>query len=129
MTTNKGVAAAWSRRNLLQAGLAAAAGIAAPALAAEAAAVDLAGLSREVRGRFLTSAAAGHEDARRIWNKFYDRRPLALARCADIDDVRRCVEFARRHALPVAVRGGGPAMPAGAWPMARCRSIWAHSTG
>lgn len=107
MTTNKGVAAVWSRRNLLQAGLAAAAGIAAPALAAEAAAVDLASLSREVRGRFLTSAAAGYDDARRVWNKVYDRRPLAMARCADIDDVRRCVEFARRNALPVAIRGGG----------------------
>ena len=30
-----------------------------------------------------------------------------MARCADLDDVRRCVEFARRHALPVTIRGGG----------------------
>jgi hypothetical protein len=37
----------------------------------------------------------------------YDRRPLAMARCADVDDVRRCVEFARKHAIPVAIRGGG----------------------
>jgi FAD/FMN-containing dehydrogenase len=100
-------AAAWSRRNLLQAGLAAAAGMAAPALAADAAAGDLAGLSRQVRGRFLTSADSGYDDARRVWNKVYDRRPLAMARCADVDDVRRCVEFGRRHALPVAIRGGG----------------------
>lgn len=100
-------AAAWSRRNLLQAGLAAAAGIAAPALAADDAAGDLAGLSRQLRGRFLTSAAPGYDDARRVWNKVYDRRPLAMARCADVNDVRRCVEFGRRHALPVAIRGGG----------------------
>ncbi len=107
MIGNARVAAAWSRRNLLQAGLAVAAGMAAPALAAEAAAGDLAGLSRKVRGRFLTSDAPGYDDARRVWNKVYDRRPLAMARCADVDDVRRCVEFARRHALPVAIRGGG----------------------
>ena len=30
-----------------------------------------------------------------------------MARCADLGDVRRCLEFARRHALPVAIRGGG----------------------
>lgn len=30
-----------------------------------------------------------------------------MARCADIDDVRRCVEFARRYSIPVAIRGGG----------------------
>jgi FAD/FMN-containing dehydrogenase len=30
-----------------------------------------------------------------------------MARCADLDDVRRCVEFAQRHRIPVAVRGGG----------------------
>jgi FAD/FMN-containing dehydrogenase len=107
MIGNARAAAAWSRRTLLQAGLATAAGMAAPALAVDATAGDLAGLSRQVRGRFLTSDAPGYDDARRVWNKAYDRRPLAMARCADIDDVRRCVEFARRHALPVAIRGGG----------------------
>ena len=30
-----------------------------------------------------------------------------MARCEDVDDVRRCVEFARRHSVPVAIRGGG----------------------
>lgn len=107
MIGDERVAAAWSRRNLLQAGLAAASGIAVPALASDTAAGDLAGLSRQVRGRFLTSADAGYDDARQVWNKVYDRRPLAMARCADVDDVRRCVEFARRHALPIAIRGGG----------------------
>ena len=97
----------WTRRHLLQAGLAAAAGIGTPALAGEAADGDLTVLSRQLRGRFLTSGAAGYDDARRVWNQAYDRRPLAMARCADVDDVRRCVEFARRHALSVAIRGGG----------------------
>ncbi len=30
-----------------------------------------------------------------------------MVRCADVDDVRRCVEFAQRHTVPVAIRGGG----------------------
>jgi FAD/FMN-containing dehydrogenase len=97
----------WTRRHLLQATLATAGGFGTPAWARAADAGELAALSRQVRGRFLTSADAGYDDARRVWNKVYDRRPLAMARCADVDDVRRCVDFARRHALPVAIRGGG----------------------
>jgi FAD/FMN-containing dehydrogenase len=30
-----------------------------------------------------------------------------MARCEGVDDVQRCVEFARRHNIPVAIRGGG----------------------
>ncbi len=30
-----------------------------------------------------------------------------MARCADIDDVKRCLAFARRHGVPVSIRGGG----------------------
>jgi FAD/FMN-containing dehydrogenase len=97
----------WSRRGIMQAGLAAAAGLGTPARAADAGADDLAGLAQALRGRFLTSDAPGYDAARRVWNQAYDRRPLAMARCADVDDVRRCVEFARRHTLPVAIRGGG----------------------
>ena len=48
-----------------------------------------------------------YDEARKVWNLAYDRRPLAMARCADVDDVRRCVEFARRHSITVAIRGGG----------------------
>ncbi len=43
-----------------------------------------------------------YEDARMVWNLAYDRRPLAM-----VDDVQRCVEFARRHNIPVAIRRGG----------------------
>jgi FAD/FMN-containing dehydrogenase len=64
-------------------------------------------LARAIRGRLLRSSSSGYDDARKVWNLAYDRRPLAMARCADIDDVRRCVEFARRHEVPVAIRGGG----------------------
>jgi FAD/FMN-containing dehydrogenase len=30
-----------------------------------------------------------------------------MARCADIDDLRHCVEYASRYSVPVAIRGGG----------------------
>ncbi len=60
-----------------------------------------------MHGRFLRDGLNGYDEARKVWNLAYDRHPLAMARCADIDDVRRCVDFARRHSIPVSVRGGG----------------------
>jgi FAD/FMN-containing dehydrogenase len=36
-----------------------------------------------------------------------DRRPLAVIRSVDASDVVRCIAFARRHDLPLSVRGGG----------------------
>ena len=36
-----------------------------------------------------------------------DRRPGAIARCADVADVLTCVRFARKHGVDLAVRGGG----------------------
>lgn len=64
-------------------------------------------LGRSIRGRLIRDGSPLYEDARKVWNLAYDRRPLAMARCEGLDDVRRCVEFARRHAVPLAIRGGG----------------------
>ena len=48
-----------------------------------------------------------YEPARRIWNGMIDKRPVAIARCADAGDVATAVRFAAEHGLPLAVRGGG----------------------
>lgn len=107
---------AWTRRDFVRAGLvtagAAALGGCArtgapPVSAATGPGSDLDDLARRVRGRLLRDGSPGYDDARKVWNLAYDRRPLAMVRCADVDDVRRCVEFARRHAVPIAIRGGG----------------------
>jgi len=64
-------------------------------------------LAPRLKGRLITAADGDYDSARRVFNGMIDRRPLAVARCAGIDDVRLALEFARRQALPVAVRGGG----------------------
>src|ERR1700747_1343284 len=64
-------------------------------------------LARSVRGRFLRGSSPDYDEARRVWNLAYDRRPLAMVRAVNVDDVRRCVEFARKHTVPIAIRGGG----------------------
>ncbi len=60
-----------------------------------------------LRGQLLLAESAGYDDARRIWNGMFDRRPALIARCAGAADVIQSVNFARAHQLLVAVRGGG----------------------
>lgn len=112
-----GVAASsWNRRDFIRAGVATASAVALgacahieapPASVSTGSAGDLDELARRIRGRFLRDGSPLYEDARKVWNLAYDRRPLAMARCDGVDDVQRCVEFARRHNILVAIRGGG----------------------
>src|ERR1700736_1913539 len=116
MTTHRSEIPGWTRRDFVRAGIATAGALALGACGrtgtpraslATGAAADLDDLARNIRGRFLRDGSPFYDEARKVWNLAYDRRPLAIARCADVDDVRRCVEFAGRHSIPVAVRGGG----------------------
>jgi FAD/FMN-containing dehydrogenase len=56
--------------------------------------------------RVLVSGAA-YEDARRIWNGAVENRPALIVRCGTTSDVQAAILAARRHALPLSVRGGG----------------------
>jgi FAD/FMN-containing dehydrogenase len=70
--------------------------------------VDLAAaLAELLMGEVITSHHPEYDIARRVWNGMIDKRPAAIARCADPDDVATAVRFAAEHELPLAVRGGG----------------------
>ena len=58
-------------------------------------------------GTLVRPGQSGYEEARAVWNGMIDKRPRAVARCHDVDDVVRAVDFARRYGWPLAVRGGG----------------------
>ena len=64
-------------------------------------------LAPALRGELITPADAGYDDARRVWNAMIDKRPGAVARCADVADVIACVRFCRSHDVVAAVRSGG----------------------
>lgn len=68
---------------------------------------EIEGLRRSLEGELLLSGQEGYDDARRIWNGAFRKRPALIARCFNSSDVVRAVEFARAHELIVAVRGGG----------------------
>jgi FAD/FMN-containing dehydrogenase len=68
---------------------------------------SLSELRRSLAGDVLGPGDDGYEAARVIFNASIDRRPAVIARCLGRDDVAAAFDFARRHELEVAVRGGG----------------------
>jgi len=66
----------------------------------------LARFRTRVAGAVIQPGDDGFDKARRVWNGMVDKRPVAIARCTNVDDVVASVEFARAHQLLVAVRGG-----------------------
>jgi FAD/FMN-containing dehydrogenase len=66
---------------------------------------------RGFTGELVEPQHPEYDAARRVWNGAIDRRPAAVARCADADDVAAAIGAARSAGLPLAVRGGGHSMP------------------
>jgi FAD/FMN-containing dehydrogenase len=65
------------------------------------------GLRSSLTGDVLAPSEPEYERARVCFNLLIDRRPAAIARCADTDDVATALAFAQQHDLEIAVRGGG----------------------
>jgi len=59
------------------------------------------------RGTVLPAGNHGYEQARKIWNGMFDKRPAAIARCVGTSDVINAVNFARNNNLEISVKGGG----------------------
>jgi FAD/FMN-containing dehydrogenase len=76
---------------------------ASPSLAPDA----VAALRGTLSGAVVTPDDPGYDRARAVWNGMIDRRPALIASCATNDDAIAAIAFARRHGLPIAVRGGG----------------------
>ena len=64
-------------------------------------------LAEHLTGDVIAPGHRDYEGARSVWNGMIDRRPAAIARCVDADDVATAVRFAAERELPLAVRGGG----------------------
>ena len=64
-------------------------------------------LRRTFRGDVIAPADGGYDDARRVWNAMFDRRPALIVRPTSVQDVMSAIRFGRDHELEIAVRGGG----------------------
>src|ERR1700755_2862651 len=60
-----------------------------------------------LRGELIQRSDLQYEEARRLYNAMIDKRPLLIARCADVADVIAAVNFGREKKLAIAIRGGG----------------------
>src|SRR3954447_19467154 len=68
---------------------------------------DLGGLRDALTGDVLVEGDREYEGARTCFNLLVVRRPAAIARCVDNEDVAAALAYAQANDLEVAVRGGG----------------------
>ena len=64
-------------------------------------------LDPALAGRLVGFDDAGYDEARAVFNAIIDRGPAAVVYCRNTEDGAATIAFARRHDLPLAVRGGG----------------------
>jgi FAD/FMN-containing dehydrogenase len=60
-----------------------------------------------LHGKLITQDHADYNEVRKVHNGMIDKYPSVIARCANIEDVQTCVNFARDNDVLLAVRGGG----------------------
>src|SRR5512142_3451321 len=70
-------------------------------------AVSVEGLASVVKGRVVEAGAPDYDEARALYNAMIDKRPAAIAYCADEADVAAALRYGIEHGLRIAVRGGG----------------------
>ena len=58
-------------------------------------------------GELIAPDHPGYDEARSLFNGMIDKRPALIARCANTEDVKLALAYARDNDLIVAVRGGG----------------------
>lgn len=66
-----------------------------------------AGLSSDA----IVPGQADYDNARRVWNGLFDRRPAAIVQARCVEDVQRSVSVAADAGALLAVRGGGHSFP------------------
>ena len=65
------------------------------------------GLRKQFHGEIIVPGDPSYDESRAIFNGMINRRPGVIAQCANVDDVRRAIKFARHESMEIAVRGGG----------------------
>lgn len=64
-------------------------------------------LKASVRGQVILLGDDAYHAARKVWNAQVDKHPALIVRAAGPGDAVAAVKFAKKHDLPLSVRGGG----------------------
>jgi len=67
----------------------------------------IAKLKSHLNGKVVLPGDSGYDETRKIWNAMIDKRPAAIVRCSDPNDVPHAIAFARENGLDVSIRGAG----------------------
>jgi FAD/FMN-containing dehydrogenase len=65
----------------------------------------------DLNGRLIAPGEPGYDEGRTVFYGGIDRRPAAIVRAADADDVSRAIALARETGVELAVRSGGHSIP------------------
>ena len=68
---------------------------------------DLDRLRSSFDGEIIIPGDGAYDDARRVWNAVFDRRPAVLVRPSSVTDVATAIRFGRDRDLEIAIRSGG----------------------
>jgi FAD/FMN-containing dehydrogenase len=68
---------------------------------------EIATFRERFTGDVFVPGDGAYDDARRVWNAVYDKRPALVARPMSADDVATAIRFGRDRDLEIAVRSGG----------------------
>lgn len=69
---------------------------------------DWTALGKGLKGDLIRPGDSDFSTARQLYNTRFDNlRPAAVAYIGNTSDIAECLAFARRHAVPVAIRNGG----------------------
>jgi hypothetical protein len=68
---------------------------------------ELSRLQEKINGAVIVPGDADYDEARKIWNGIFNRKPAVIVRCKKIEDVVAAVIFARENGIEVSVKGGG----------------------
>ena len=60
---------------------------------------SIADFKANLRGRLIQPGDADYDDARNVYNAMIHKKPRLIARCVDVADVIRSVNFARENDL------------------------------
>src|SRR5436305_3384593 len=66
----------------------------------------MAAVELTLNGTTIAPGDAEYDEARRLYNGMFDKRPALIARCADASDVAAAVRYGREQGLDIAVRCG-----------------------
>lgn len=64
-----------------------------------------------LRGTIIQPDDNDYDEARQVYNAMHDRHPALIIKATGVADVMGAMEFAHKHDLSLAVRGGGHSVP------------------